>query len=59
MNLTLEQLEEAVDKDGGFCIACGAIAFGIEQDARKYECEHCGEEQVYGASELIIMGYGI
>jgi predicted RNA-binding Zn-ribbon protein involved in translation (DUF1610 family) len=39
----------------GFCIACGAEAFDVEPDARKYTCESCGEKAVYGAEELVIM----
>jgi len=41
----------------GFCIACGGEHFGCEPDARNYECEECGEHQVYGAPELVLMGY--
>lgn len=47
-NLTLD--------DPGFCLACGAEAEGVEQDARGYECEACGAPQVYGASELLLAG---
>lgn len=39
----------------GFCVACGFEADGVEPDARKYECEACGEKAVYGAEELVIM----
>lgn len=38
----------------GFCIACGVEADGCEPDARKYECESCGERAVYGAQELLM-----
>ena len=38
--------------DPGFCICCGADALGVEPDARRYECESCGESGVYGAEEL-------
>jgi len=41
----------------GFCIACGGEHSGCEPDACNYECEECGEHQVYGAPELVIMGY--
>ena len=41
----------------GFCIACGAEASNVEPDARKYECDVCGEKAVYGAPELVLMGY--
>lgn len=39
----------------GFCLACGADAEGCEPGARRYECEICGEKQVYGASEVLLM----
>lgn len=38
----------------GFCIACGNEQGGCEPDAREYECEACGEKQVYGAEELLM-----
>jgi len=38
----------------GFCLACGAKAEGVEPDARKCECEMCGQAKVYGAEELAI-----
>ena len=58
-----ERLIEAVqeqmfgDSNTGFCIACGQEADGCEPDARNYPCESCGERKVYGASELLMMGY--
>ena len=53
---TLEQIEEADADSGGFCIACGEEAYGVEPDARNYECESCGKRQVYGAAEIAMMG---
>lgn len=50
-----EFLAEANDF-GGRCLACGAEACGVEPDARKYECESCGENKVYGLEELLMMG---
>jgi hypothetical protein len=41
----------------GFCVKCGHEQDGCEPDARKYECEDCGERAVFGAEELLIMGY--
>jgi hypothetical protein len=38
----------------GFCLACGHEQGGCEPDARRYECEACGEPRVYGAEELLI-----
>lgn len=38
----------------GFCLACGAEVEGVEPDAREYECEACGESEVFGADELLM-----
>lgn len=55
--ISLDQLLEAVQSgdDMGFCLACGAEAYGVEPDARQYECEECGKHKVYGAEELLMM----
>jgi hypothetical protein len=55
--LSIEQVMDAVEsgEDMGFCLACGAEAYGVEPDARKYECEDCGANKVYGAEELLLM----
>lgn len=56
-SLTIDRIVEAVQADEmtGFCVACGEEAYGVEPDARGYECESCGEEKVYGAEELLLM----
>ena len=53
----LEQLMEAITTDDhlGFCLSCGAERGCCEPDARHYECEECGELQVFGAQELLFM----
>ncbi len=56
MKFFLEQIEEAIEDNGGFCTACGASASGVEPDARSYECDTCGANAVYGAEELLLMG---
>ena len=55
--VTLEQIMAAVESGDniGICLACGEEQGGCEPDARKYECESCGERRVYGAEELLIM----
>lgn len=55
--LTAKRVLAAVEADDnlGFCLACGADAFGVEPDARKYECDECGAHRVYGAEEVLIM----
>ncbi len=59
--VTLQQVLAAIEADDnlGFCLACGAEAYCVEPDAREYECESCGENKVYGAEELLLMGIGI
>ena len=60
-SVTLERVEGAVERhhssldNPGFCVKCGADAEGVEPDARKYECESCGEHGVYGAEELLMV----
>lgn len=56
MKIDQDRLMEAVENGEyiGFCIKCGAEAYGVEPDAREYECEECGENSVYGAEELLI-----
>lgn len=55
-----DRLLEAAESDEyvGFCTSCGAERDSCEPDARKYECYECGAYEVYGAEELLIMGYG-
>jgi hypothetical protein len=38
----------------GFCLVCGLEHDGVEPDAQNYECEACGEPQVFGADELLM-----
>ena len=40
----------------GFCLACGSTQGNCEPDARKYVCESCNAEKVYGLEELMMMG---
>ena len=58
VKIPFEQLEAAIE-DGdyvGFCLACGEEADGVEPDASNYKCESCGEFQVHGAEEILILG---
>lgn len=58
VKISLELLEEAMEQDDniGFCLWCGLEAWGVEPDARNYDCEECGESMVYGAEEIFLMG---
>jgi hypothetical protein len=53
---TLEEIEQAINDQEGFCIACGEARECCEPDARKYPCDACGKNAVYGAEEIVIMG---
>jgi len=49
-----EDLHEAVN---GICLSCGEVQHGgVEPDARRYVCEACGAEEVYGLEEALLMG---
>lgn len=58
--ITIQAIVEAVHRyrstldNPGFCLACGCEVEGVEPDAREYECEACGEQEVYGAEELLL-----
>ena len=59
-SITEDHILEACERrmtsldDPGFCIACGNEQGGCEPDARRCECEACGEHAVCGAEELLI-----
>ena len=55
--ITIERVIDMCNRDEyeGICLACGEDAQGVEPDARKYECESCGKEKVYGCQELLWM----
>jgi hypothetical protein len=58
-SITDDRIVEACERrlytldNPGFCLACGIEAEGVEPDARRYQCEACGEHAVYGADELL------
>jgi hypothetical protein len=55
--IDLDRVLEAAEEDEciGFCRACGNEQSGVEPDACNYECEVCGEHEVFGAEELLSM----
>lgn len=38
--------------NAGFCLNCGAERDSCEPDAADYECYECGENSVFGATDL-------
>ena len=39
----------------GMCLSCGEFDEGYEPDARRCECRACGQFEVYGIEEVILM----
>lgn len=60
-SITDERVTETVQRstfgleNAGICLACGEEAEGCEPDARNYRCETCGQLQVFGAEEVLLM----
>jgi hypothetical protein len=58
--ITLKRVENAVRREmfgldnPGFCKACGHEQEGCEPDMEGGTCESCGEQQVTGASNLLM-----
>ena len=51
------EFEAASEAYDGFCISCDEITnSGVEPDARRYECESCGNRTVYGMAEALLSG---
>ena len=46
----------ASDEYLGFCLACQACADEVEPDAENYYCSNCGEREVFGAEQILILG---
>ena len=40
----------------GYCLTCGSEQFETESDACHYPCNACGQDQVFGAGEIMSMG---
>lgn len=59
-NVTVEAVIDACKRrnttldNPGFCLACGNEQEGCEPDACNYTCEACGEDQVFGADEILM-----
>lgn len=51
-----DEMYEVNDSDEGFCLGCGSTQGCVEPDARRYKCESCDENLVFGFQELLIMG---
>lgn len=48
---------DAREQGTGWCLCCYAFTRPeTEPDAMGYDCPECGENEVYGAEEALIMG---
>ena len=56
IKLSEEEYQDLCADNGGYCLKCHSEAYGVEPDARHYECEECGAHGVYGIEELLMMG---
>jgi hypothetical protein len=60
-SITADRIMDAIERyntcldNPGFCIKCGEEADNVEPDARKYLCEFCDTDNVYGAEELLLV----
>ena len=56
---TIEGVLDAIERDDGtgFCLNCREEASQCEPDARERECDSCGQMQVFGAEECLLMGF--
>lgn len=55
--MSFENFRAACDSYDGFCTNCNDITnSGVEPDARRYDCEVCGERAVYGMEEALMNG---
>lgn len=52
--VTMDEVE--ADENEGICVVCGNRQRGCEPDAEKYECEDCGEREVYGLEQAVLCG---
>jgi len=49
--------QEAVDSYTGWCKVCKEFTRGsTEPDAEGYDCEKCGEKEVVGAEQALLLG---
>lgn len=58
MNLDMNEIQEAIDDNLGYCTNCDDIVdIFCEPDAEKYQCPECGAFSVMGIENAILVGY--
>ncbi len=54
----MREYQRLRDEDGGICRSCGNIVEGgCEPDAERYPCDSCGENQVFGIEQAVLIGF--
>jgi len=61
MKISLNLMKKAMkaaerDDMSGYCITCERRRSHCEPDARKYPCDKCKTDTVYGAEEIVLGG---
>jgi hypothetical protein len=56
ITITEDEYKQACDDYQGICLACEEYQDNCEPDAEGYLCESCGENQVCGVEQALIMG---
>ncbi len=55
VSVALEILESEFDAYEGVCTNCLERQEGVEPDAEGYECESCGNDNVMGAEQALLI----
>jgi hypothetical protein len=57
-SMSSSEFYDLTENSGGICRNCGETTEGgCEPDARNYQCESCGEREVFGVEEALISGW--
>lgn len=57
IEMTKEEYEDLRDMSEGVCLACGEPTCNmVEPDAENYLCECCGESEVFGVDQAMLLG---
>jgi hypothetical protein len=51
-----EQIDCALRNQRGFCLSCGKMLETIPACAARWQCAVCGEAEVFGAGQMVLMG---
>jgi len=55
IRLTEQEYNDYCSNYCGVCLKCKNVQDCVEPDAENYTCDECGEKEVYGIEQLLIM----